>query len=456
MPTRARLTPILAILLTALLSVWPALLNRYPLLYGDSLSYLGQGRGVVEQFLHRTGDFAGMRSELYSLGIYFWHWGISPWPVVALHALLTAYILYLVVRATLPQHTTQRFFVIAIILSSFTTMSWYVSLIMPDILGALLYLSFCLLVFARESLSKFERIALLVIAWWCIVSHATHLVLAAWILLLLALLFVFRNHVMQGRGRALAEIAVVIAVATASQLAIHAYLYGQPSLNGRPLPYLTARFVADGPARTYLQTHCASEHWVLCTRVSNLPTTDDDFIWGDTTIWTVSTPAEKLQIMREEKPLILATLRTYPRQQLAISFGNFWDQLTDFGVNDFDNNTWMEGAIEETMPGAHARYERSLQAQSHVPSNFFTQLQRWPVYAAALVVAAFLPWLWRRREVQLLGFFVIIVPTLIANAFLTGVFSEVDSRYQARVIWLLPLLAGVILYRWKDARAAAA
>jgi hypothetical protein len=226
MTARARLTHILAIFAAALLSAWPAMLNRYPLLYGDSLSYLGQGRGVVEQFLHRTGDFDGMRSELYSLGIYFWHWGISPWPVVALHALLTACVLYLVVRATLPQHTTQRFLALAVILSALTTMSWYVSLIMPDILGAILYLSFCLLVFARELLSKFERIALLVIAWWCIVSHATHLVMAVWIVAILALLFVFRSRIMQGRGYVLTQVAAIIAVAAISQLAIHAYLYG--------------------------------------------------------------------------------------------------------------------------------------------------------------------------------------------------------------------------------------
>jgi len=43
---------------------------------------------------------------------------------------------------------------------------------------------------------------------------------------------------------------------------------------------------------------------------------------------------------------------------------------------------------------------------------------------------------------------------LIANAFVVATLSEVDSRYQARVIWLLPLLAIIALYRWWDSRQA--
>jgi hypothetical protein len=39
---------------------------------------------------------------------------------------------------------------------------------------------------------------------------------------------------------------------------------------------------------------------------------------------------------------------------------------------------------------------------------------------------------------------VVILPTLVANAFVTAVFSNVAGRYQARVIWLVPLLAALM------------
>jgi len=443
-----------AILAAALLTAWPALLNRYPLLYADSLSYLGEGLPILHALRHRPVTFIAMRSEFYSLGIFVFHWGISPWPVVMLQALLTAYVVWLVTRAIVVRHTVAKYLILMTLLSAFTSMSWYVSLVMPDILGSLLYLSICLLVFAPETLSKPEHWAVALIAWFGIVSHSTHLVLTLWIIALLAALLLFKSRLMQHRGRALGEIALLVVIAAVAQVALHSYLYHEPSLNGRRLPYLSARFVADGPERWYLQQHCATEQWVLCANVKNLPDNDDEFIWGDNTIWTKSSPADQQLILKQEMPLLLATLRAYPRQQLAISLGSFVQQLNDFGVNDFDNNTWMEDSIEETMPGAHARYERSLQARSVVPTTFFTQLQRWPIYAAIFLIAASLPWLWRTCQTRFMGFLIVILPTLIANAFITAVASEVDSRFQARVVWLLPLLAGLIVFCWKDSRRA--
>ena len=39
---------------------------------------------------------------------------------------------------------------------------------------------------------------------------------------------------------------------------------------------------------------------------------------------------------------------------------------------------------------------------------------------------------------------------VIANAAVTCILSSVDDRYQARVIWLVPLLAGIFVLEWLD------
>lgn len=77
---------------------WPALFNRYPLLYPDSITYIADGRLVARAlFLHELSGYYGTRSLIYSLGILPLHCNATLWSVVALQALLTGYILWLVV-----------------------------------------------------------------------------------------------------------------------------------------------------------------------------------------------------------------------------------------------------------------------------------------------------------------------------------------------------------------------
>jgi hypothetical protein len=444
-----RLRTPFAILTAALLLTWPALLNRYPLLYPDSVSYMQDGRSLASAILHHHTTNA-MRSEFYSLGIFPFHWNLTPWPIVFLQAFLTAYVLWLTIRSIRPDHTIRYYLAITAALSLLTTASWYVSLIMPDILGALLYLAIYLLLFARETLSRTERIALSLIAIWGITAHATHLMLAAGLCVFLALLYLLGWPPIAQRGRALAHVVLLVAFATAAQLTLHTWLYGHPSLSGNHPPYLMARIIADGPGALYLQQNCPKLDWAICADVHNLPDNDDDFLWSDGGVWQSADEPTAQRLLAEEMPLVKATLRTYPREQIAVSFANFTHQFNDFGVNDFDNNTWMQTALEGPLPGSQAAYARSLQAHSTVPSNVFTLLQRWAVIFCALILAAFLPYLIRNRRHRILGLLAIVIPTLVANAFVTAVLSSSDARYQARVIWLISFAAVLAVLDWKN------
>lgn len=443
MGIRERVRRGLAVAAGALLMVWPALLNRYPLLYPDSASYIGDGRPVARSlFVHRIADLAAMRSEIYSVVIFALHWDITLWPVVALNALLTSYVVWLAVRSIVPRQVVRSFLILIVLLSLFTSMSWYVSLVMPDIFGALLYLCIYLLVFARETLSRTERWNLAPIVWWSVAAHSTHLLLSMELCALLALLFAFRWQPIARRGRALVEVMALIVLAAGTLLGLHAYLYGRPSLTGNHPPYLMARIVSDGPGRWYLQQHCATLNWAVCDRVHPMPVDEDDFLWTDGGAWAGADGDTQERMLQEEMPFVRATIRAYPGAQFSKSLANFGHQLIDFGVNDFDNNTWMDGALQQEMPASHVLYLRSLQAQSILPTAFFTAVQQVTVVLAMIALVVLLPLAW--RQPMLAGLSVVIVSMVIANAFITAVLSSIDSRFQARVVWLVPLLAGLI------------
>ena len=319
-----------AVLLGALFLAWPAFYNGFPLIYPDSMTYLSDGRVVAKAlFLHQFSGYYGVRSFFYSLVILPFHWNISPWPIVALQCLLVAFVVWLVVRSIAPRHTVARYLILILGMSLLTSASWYAAFVMPDILGPLAYLCVYLLAFARETLSRVERLALCLIAWWGITAHSSHLMLAAGLWLLLVLVIVFKRKPYWRRPRSLRVVLAILVVAAASQMALHGYLYGKPTLNGERPPYLMARVIADGPGRWYLDKNCPQLHWAICNHMSQLSDNPDTLLWDEDGAYQSATDEEKNQIDHEEMPLVLATLRAYPRQQLSRSAANFSQQFLE-------------------------------------------------------------------------------------------------------------------------------
>jgi hypothetical protein len=440
-----------AVLVGALLLAWPAVYNGFPLLYPDSMTYLGDGAGVARAvFFHQFSNYYGLRSLLYSLVILPFHWNVNPWPVVGLQSLLAAWVLWLVVRSIAPQRPVGGYLLLMLPLSLLTSISWYAAFIMPDILGPLLFLAFYLLVYGSETLSKAERLGLAAFACWAVTAHSTHLMLAAFLCLLFtatALLERLKSNrpSLRQRWRSLAQVAAIVVVAAGSQLALYNYLDGKPSLNGERPPYLMARIIADGPGRQYLYENCAHLDWAVCAHLSSLSDDADDFLWSPDGVYESSSDGEQSRMRQEELPLVLATLHRYPREQLARSMANFRNQLGSFGLYGFDDNPWMRQELAQRLPSAQAAYLKSRQAQATLPMDLFTSLQFWTVLASLAVVGTLMLLRFKQHSHRLATLALIVAAMVAANAFLTGVLSMVDDRYGCRIMWMIPLLAGLFL-----------
>jgi hypothetical protein len=444
-----------AILLGALMLAWPALYNGFALLYPDTMTYLADGRIVARAvFLHEFSEYYGIRSFFYSLVILPLHRNVTLWPVVALQCLLTASALWLVVRSFAPRRTVLPYLVLTSLLSVLTCMSWYSSLIMPDFLGPLLYLSIYLLFFARETLTGVERMSLYVLAWWAIVSHSTHLLLSGGLWLILALPLVFDHREFRRRVRPVVEFAAIIAIAVAAQLGLNAYLYGTPSLDPERPPFLTARIISDGPGRWYLEKHCGEKKWVICQHVHQLTDDVDNFLWAENGIVQSSSDDDQEQMMRDELPFVMATVRAYPVQQFERSASNALAQLKTFDLYDLTANITVLDDFNPIIPMARPSYEKSRQAQNRLPLDLFTSIQNWTVGGSLAVIAVLVTLLWRRHSKRLAGLGVVIVSMVVANAAITGALSMVEGRFECRVIWLVPLLAGLCVLEWYEGRSA--
>ena len=188
--------------------------------------------------------------------------------------------------------------------------------------------------------------------------------------------------------------------------------------------------------------------------MSQLSGNPDTLLWDEDGAYQSSTEEERNQIDHEEMPLVLATLRAYPQQQLSRSAANFNQQFLSFGLYGFDSNPWMLQQFGEVMPRARSSYLRSRQAHNALPLDLLTEIQWWTIIASLAAIAALVPFLWRRHSTRIAGLTLVVAATYAANALVTGVMSVVDDRYGCRIIWLIPLLAGIFFLDWLNQRKA--
>jgi hypothetical protein len=454
-----------AVLTATFILCWPALWNRFPLLFFDSYEYIYTGPGILQKLLGQTvpygySSYASNRSEIFSAGLFLVDRGVSLWPFIVLQSLLTAWIIWLVVRSVVQHRPVAAYLVLVASLSVLTSVSWYASDIMPDILGPVLYLCLYLLVFAAKTLRRREYPLVLALSLWCLVAHTTHLLVAVCLSGCFILLWLFKWKSIRCSSRAIVLVPCLILLAVAAQTAVHQRLYAKPAPFGNAPPFVMARLITDGPALLYLQQHCNSLDWTLCTHLSNLSSNEGDFLWRPGGVWQTANPEERENLKREQMPLILATLRTYPRQQIAISLANFAHMLVRMGPSDFDPYpVFTPRNLDINIKDSSQAYERSRQAHRQMPQRFFRLLQL-PVIALSASVAVLLLLLgWRSLPTEalavvdrFLGLAVVVFFTVLANAFIAGVLSGPFPRYQGRVAWLIPLLAGLLAWEIWTAR----
>jgi len=148
----------------------------------------------------------------------------------------------------------------------------------------------------------------------------------------------------------------------------------------------------------------------------------------------------------------LATLRAYPRAQMLRSAKNFKDQLRAIGLYDLGASAYVLSEFDKTFRAGRERYLQGRQARNVMPLGFFSRLQARAVFASLVVMGAFTVLLWRRQPIRLIGLGAVIISMVLANAFVTGAMSTVEDRYESRVIWLLPLMAGLLAMEWLENR----
>ena len=428
-----RLATVATVVAGAALLLWPALLNRYPIVFSDTFGYLEQG---IEAYV------AWDKPWIYGPLILPLHARLSLWPIVAAQSLLLSTMLWLVQRTVLARPRRTGHLVLVLVLALGSAAPWFTTLVMADSFTPIVVLGLFLLAYAPGRLSRPTLCAIGVVTTVAIASHLSHLVLAAASIATLALLR-WRTPLAAWRP------ATSLAAALLALLATNLVGQGLFAISPYGSVYALARLVADGPAATTIRESCPQSGWYLCGWSGRLTTDSDAFLWSPVE------PMSKngygaVRLAPEASAILRQTILHHPVATALAATGNTLRQLTLNRIGDALIPDYLDVTVRDTLgsyfPLAEvARFDGGLQAHGRLrplaePFNPFLTTLLAIGAAATLWIAVT-----RHRTAPVLAALAtLVLIAVLANAFATGALSGPHDRYGARVAWLV-LLPPILL-----------
>lgn len=344
-------------------------------------------------------------------------------------------------------------------LALLTSLPFFTSLLMPDLLAGFGILAFLLLAIDRGRLRPGERWSLYALLLLSVLSHITHILIVAVMALLLFAWAMLRGWAHDRYKRLIGASALIVLAGTASVMVTSMVV--ERTFGAKPLlvPLLTARFLADGTGLDYLRKHCPEAGFAVCAYRDRPKVIVGLFLWSlepGEGAYMLADTEQRRALSVEDKAFALAVLRAYPIEQGGRTLYNGWQQFLRFDIDLLDYRCAGKPRCWSSLPPRErAALMASLGGRDLWPQRTLAVIH---YTAAAMALIVILAWASDRRRRQnsggddILLWFTLILAAFWINALLGGGVSDPQPRYQARVVWLLPLLAMIVGLLWHGQR----
>jgi hypothetical protein len=463
--------------LAGLFFAWPILLYERPIYAADSISYykggdvaIGFALGGISRFADRmsaetretagqgqnsaatnesrlaaaeraASQAQGLRSITYSVMTYLLSW---PGGSLVALALGQAFLAGLVSVASIEAFTRGSLRIREIaafsFILAFTTPVAFVSIFaMPDIFTGLLILAVLLPTVAGDRLSFGVKLAVIAIGAFAVSAHSSHPPLAAGLTILCLVWMIWRGRGERRSRKSWVWVIAPLLLGVGVTMIVNRVGVGSTSIVAKHYPLTLARSVSDGPARWYLEENCPELKYMVCKFFpGKIPSNIDEFLWGETGLKTRATMQEMDRIREEEPAIVFAAARRYPFAEASGIGRNIARQMITFlPIINFDRETKSDSSGNLSLESV---------SNQHVSGLKWLYLS---MLAGAFLAVLALCLQFRRLLPSERAALMLVVLALLGNAAICVIFSGIAPRYQARVIWVLPLLALAFFYRMR-------
>jgi hypothetical protein len=456
---------------------WPSLYNGQPFFYPDTTAYIRGADAGFSRLVHRTTVWSDKGDQLAITGIsgkgkitqirkplssvpdravlagrsiyyggllYLSHISGALWPAVLVQASAVLLAISMTLR-TFGLLTLLRLSVISFVLATLTPLPFFVSFLEPDIFAGITILAISNLL-VQGSLMPFWMIS----AWIALLStallfHVSHLLITV-IMLVVGVSFTRLARVSIA-WKGIVGIVVALTIASVGEVV---FRFGVTMLVGaapiRP-PFLMARMIADGPGYAYLVASCPVSQLAVCRFANRLPVNSQDFMWSTDPakgVFALADPDIRRRLGNEQYRFARETLAFDPLGVLAASLRHTAKQARLISLAEFNYSNDEKKFLTAHVPKPYLEKLSTTRAwKETVPTKVVSVAVALTTLLSLLYLTA-LALVWRRSFVnqkRLVTFIKITVVGTIINAAVCGTLSVPLDRYQARVIWLLPLAA---------------
>jgi hypothetical protein len=430
----------------AILTCVVALYNQFPLTYSDTGNYVGNAVSMA----HGREPWFFFRPLTYILFLVPFSRPQTIWLVPLAQGLLVVIVVDLALRSAEVSLTDNRFLGLFAGLTAFTSLPWFSGQIMPDIFTSLVILLPFIALRGGEEQTRRQRLILGAILAFSIATHLSHFLLYGLLLItgLAAAVIAHGSRCWPELRRLGLRAIVPLLVATGLVMAPNYYFYHEPVLSRSSALFVLGHLVGEGLAQRYLENACPTRHYLLCSERASLVPNVDWFLWSPGGTRKRHEPEMQRgdsTFLREAPAIVAGTLRQEWAAVIGVSLKNAAAQLRTFEIHP-EEHRYSRAVEQEIKPLGNRvvqAYRASGEAQKSLPLVAANRVQYTVFGFSVLVLLACLPMLRGPAHSGIRALIAVVGIGVVLNAFVVVSLASVRSRYQSRVVWLVPLVAAV-------------